>query len=151
MTSVQADLKCQCCPHIETSQLNCTANQLNGFYISATLALNGLKRKLRYWFLKQSSTSFNLIQLSLQSSPLPPLIENFVHDITFTTALQKILKKGRIGSSSCSHFPAFGLNTGICSVNLRIQSKSGKIKTRKTPNMDTFYAVKNLQIKSYSY
>ena len=33
----------QCCPHIETSQLICTANQLTGFYMRATLALNGLK------------------------------------------------------------------------------------------------------------
>ena len=36
-------IKCQCCPHIETSQLICTANQLTGFYIRATMALNGLK------------------------------------------------------------------------------------------------------------
>ena len=36
-------MKCQCCPHIETSQLICTANQLTGFYLKATLALNGLK------------------------------------------------------------------------------------------------------------
>ena len=31
-----------CCPHIETSQLICTANQLTGFYMRATLALNEL-------------------------------------------------------------------------------------------------------------
>ena len=37
-------IKCQCCPHIETSQLICTANQLNGFYMWATLAFNGLKQ-----------------------------------------------------------------------------------------------------------
>ena len=35
-------MKCQCCRHIETSQLICTANQLTGFYMRATLALNGL-------------------------------------------------------------------------------------------------------------
>ena len=35
-------ITCQCCPHIETSQLICTANQLTGFYMGATLALNGL-------------------------------------------------------------------------------------------------------------
>ena len=35
-------IKCQFCPHIETSPLICTANQLTGFYIRATLALNGL-------------------------------------------------------------------------------------------------------------
>ena len=35
-------IKCQCCPHIETSQLICTANQLTGFYMRETQALNGL-------------------------------------------------------------------------------------------------------------
>ena len=35
-------IKCQCCPHIETSQLICTANQLTGFYMRATLAFNEL-------------------------------------------------------------------------------------------------------------
>ena len=35
-------IKCQCCPHIEASQLICTANQLTGFYMRAALALNGL-------------------------------------------------------------------------------------------------------------
>ena len=34
--------KCQCCPHIETSQLIYTARQLTGFYMRATLTLNGL-------------------------------------------------------------------------------------------------------------
>ena len=32
----------QCCPHTETSQLMCRANQLTGFYMRVTLALNGL-------------------------------------------------------------------------------------------------------------
>ena len=36
-------IKCQCCPHIETSQLICCANQLTGFYMRATLIFNGLK------------------------------------------------------------------------------------------------------------
>ena len=34
--------KSQCYPHVETSQLICTVNQLTGFYVRATLALNGL-------------------------------------------------------------------------------------------------------------
>ena len=34
-------IKCQCCPHIETSKLICYADQLTGFYMRATLALNG--------------------------------------------------------------------------------------------------------------
>ena len=39
------------------------------------------------------------------------------------------------------HFPAFGLNTERYGVYLRIQSKFGKMRIRKTPNMDTFRAV----------
>ena len=35
-------IKCQCCPHIGTSQLICCANQLAGFNMRATLTLNGL-------------------------------------------------------------------------------------------------------------
>ena len=38
-------IKCQCFPHIETSQLNCTGNQLTGFYMRTTLALNGLNSR----------------------------------------------------------------------------------------------------------
>ena len=33
---------CQCYPLIETSQLICIANQLTGFYMTATLALHKL-------------------------------------------------------------------------------------------------------------
>ena len=35
-------IKCQCCPHKETTQLICCTNQLTGFYMRATLALSGL-------------------------------------------------------------------------------------------------------------
>ena len=34
--------KCQCCPHVETSQFICKANQWTGFYMRTTLAFNGL-------------------------------------------------------------------------------------------------------------
>ena len=36
------------------------------------------------------------------------------------------------------YFPAFGLNAEIYRVNLRIQSKCGKKRTKKPPNKDTF-------------
>ena len=51
------------------------------------------------------------------------------------------VKSVRIWSFSGPHFPAFGLNTERYSVPLRIQSKCGKIRTRKTPNTDTFHVV----------
>ena len=39
------------------------------------------------------------------------------------------------------HFAVFALNRERYSASLRIQSKRGKIRTRITPNTDTFYAV----------
>ena len=45
------------------------------------------------------------------------------------------------------YFPAFGLNTERYAVSLRIQSKCGKIWTRKTPNTSTFHAVTVLTLK----
>ena len=51
----------------------------------------------------------------------------------------------RIRSYSGLHFswifPQYGLNTDRCSVSLRIQFECGKIRTRITPTMDTFYAI----------
>ena len=51
------------------------------------------------------------------------------------------VKSVRIRSFSGTHLPALGLNTEIYSVNLCILSEYGKIRTRKTQNTDTFYAV----------
>ena len=51
------------------------------------------------------------------------------------------LKNIRIWSFSGPHFPVFGLHTEICRVNVRIQSGCGKMRTRKTPNTGTFYAM----------
>ena len=44
-------------------------------------------------------------------------------------------------------FSAFALNIERCGVSLHIQSECGKIRTRKTSNMDTFYAVFTNDIK----
>ena len=44
----------------------------------------------------------------------------------------------RIQSFSCPCFPAFRLNMDRHFVSLCIQSKDGKIRTRKTPNTDNF-------------
>ena len=40
------------------------------------------------------------------------------------------------------YFPTFGLNTERYRVSLRIQSEFTKIRSRITPNTDTFHAVK---------
>ena len=58
------------------------------------------------------------------------------------------VKNVRIRSYSGPHFPAFGRNTERYGVTLRIHSKCGKMRTRITPNTDTFYTV---IWKSYAY
>ena len=54
-----------------------------------------------------------------------------------------------IRSYSGPYFPAFGLITEILREDSEIQSESGKIRTRTTPNTDTFCAVKALFKKSH--
>ena len=58
-------------------------------------------------------------------------IHNHIHSV----------KSVGIWSYSGPYFPAFGLNTERYGVSHRIQSECGKMRTRITPNTDTFYAV----------
>ena len=51
------------------------------------------------------------------------------------------VKSVRIRSYSGPHFLAFGLNTERYEASLRIQSECRKMRTRITPNTDTFHAV----------
>ena len=51
------------------------------------------------------------------------------------------MKSACIRSCSGPHFPAFGLNTERCGVSVCIQSEFVKIRTRITPNTDTFHKV----------
>ena len=53
------------------------------------------------------------------------------------------MKSARIWSYSGPYFPEFRLN-------MSIQSECGKIRTRTTPNTDTFYAVRNRPLDVYS-
>ena len=67
-------------------------------------------------------------------------------DIKWATSLQKprdlhYVQSVSIRSYSGPHFPAFGLNKKRYSVSLGIQSACGKMRTRVTPNMDTYYAL----------
>ena len=60
------------------------------------------------------------------------------------------VKVVRIRSFSAPYFPTFGLNLEIYRVNLRIQFECGKIRIRKTPNTDTFYAMNKTDFQSSS-
>ena len=51
------------------------------------------------------------------------------------------VKSVGIRSYSGPHFAAFGLNTDRYGASLHIQSECGKVRTRITPNTDTFYAL----------
>ena len=51
-------------------------------------------------------------------------------------------KRVRIRGYSGPYFPTFGLNTERYGVSLRTQCECGKIRTRITPNTDTFHAVR---------
>ena len=51
------------------------------------------------------------------------------------------MKSVRIQSYSSPHFPAFRLNSERYSVSLPIHSERGNMRTRITPNLDSFYTV----------
>ena len=51
------------------------------------------------------------------------------------------MKSVRIRGFSGRYSPASGLNMEKYGVSLRIQSECGIIRTRKSPNTDTFHAV----------
>ena len=59
------------------------------------------------------------------------------------------MKSVRIWSFSSPYFPAFGLNTERYKISLHTESKCGKIRTRKTPNTDTFHAVDYNNVRSF--
>ena len=56
------------------------------------------------------------------------------------------LKSVHTRSLSGPYFHALGLNKDRYGVSPCIQSKYGKIRTRKTPNMDTFNAVTTVSL-----
>ena len=87
-----------------------------------------------YGLLKQSSTNFTWS--ILECFDLTCLL---IIILLITTS--SLVKGVRIRSYSGLYFPAFGLNTERYGVCLRIQSECQKIRTRITPNTDTFHAV----------
>ena len=79
-----------------------------------------------------------------------PLVSNFCSWVSAIKIRGRCVKSVCIRSFCGPYFPAFGLNTEIYGVSFRIQSKCRKIRTRKTPNTDTFNAVVVLNnFKSY--
>ena len=81
------------------------------------------------------------------------LLSTSVKRVFFQEELQNVhcIKSVRILSFSGPYFPAFGLNTEIYGVNLRVQSKCGKMRVRKTRNMGTFHKVVTYHQMRYPY
>ena len=68
--------------------------------------------------------------------PPPPSLGDILFERLFKAFA--CVKIARTCSFSGPYSPSFGLNTEIYRVIVRIQSECGKIRTRKTPNTDTF-------------
>ena len=84
-----------------------------------------------------------MIYLQTCTSYLFFLSENLLsQNNSIRTKTPHCVKSVRIRSYSDPHFPTFGLNAE----KLRIQSKCVEIRTRITPNTDTFQAVPILML-----
>ena len=82
------------------------------------------------WLQDQERTCSIKIWLVIRIS-----IQHLIH-------IRHCVKSVQIRSFSGLFFLVFGLNTKIYFVSLHIQSKYGKLRTKKTPHLDTFPAVR---------
>ena len=96
---------------------------------------NGTRTKLEELFRSFWSAFFFLRRKTLQISG--KLLLCYCTKIN----VSRYIKSVRILNYSGPYFPAFGLNMERYSVSLRIQSEYWKIRSRVTPNTDTFHAV----------
>ena len=92
--------------------------------------------------------NINSIQVNDRDITNPAIIANEFNDHLNDHRTIHCVKIVRIWSYSGPYFPAFGLNTERYFVSLSVQSECGKIRTRITPNADTFYAVIAKQIEA---
>ena len=92
------------------------------------------------YFFKKNYLVDNVKKLFLNSLRMLMVMMNCFceADDHWEVLIQHCIKSARIRCFSGPHFPAFGLNTEICSVNPHIQSKCGKMWNRKNPNKDNF-------------
>ena len=143
---------CRCfhlpCPYdIETSQLICRVNQWTGFYMATDphherviIKLLSLPR----WMTQHFTGTFHCAKNPVTA--LQVLFCSFyeIFENSYSAEhlwLKNCVKSVRIQSFSNPYFTAFGMNTEINRVKLRIQYECGKIRTRKSPNTDSFNIV----------
>ena len=85
-----------------------------------------------------SNATFNINEYAIESRHF----EEHVKRLSRKSDQEFCVKSVRILSFSGTYLPVFRMNTERHGLFLRIQSKYGKIRTRKTQNTDTFHAVK---------
>ena len=68
-------------------------------------------------------------------------MKNKINSFYSWSSKNDCVKSVRIRSYFGPHFPIFELNTERYGVSLRIQSDCGKMRTRITPNTNTFHSV----------
>ena len=71
------------------------------------------------------------------------------HYIVFWFVNKHCVKSVRIRSFSNPYFPRFKLITERYSISLRIQSESGKMCTRKTPNLSSHFSPASSSVPCY--
>ena len=95
---------------------------------------------LEIWSLNSESLQYQLVASRIEKRFPEGMVRNTLFYSNFKHKLH-CAKSVRIRSFSGPYFAAFRLNKERYQVSLRIQSECGKIRTRKTPNTDAFYAV----------
>ena len=78
-------IKCQCCPHIETSQLICTANRwklIEGLYSAG--------RKNNLVVNRAKTTTFGKMSLRTQGAKIWNFLPEDVKDISFSSKIYRI-------------------------------------------------------------
>ena len=112
-------IKCQCCPHIETSQSICCANQLTGFSMRATMALNGLSA-----ILKASFFCSILINMAISINQISCKIKNISSSTRPTITVLP-------GDSITARFPRIAMTpvkNRKTVFNVRVAAKSPSVK-----------------------
>ena len=85
--------------------------------------------------------SFNLIFLKKEREHLPTVSVGICRSPSIILKCSHFVKSVCIRSFPGPYFPTLGLNTERYGVSLHINSERGKIRTRKTKNMDIAYAL----------
>ena len=115
--------------------------------LNSTQAVSSSSATVKYVYrwTQHSNHSFDVLSLwnkwvwQKENIPLPECL------VKWESLLKNhCVKSVRIRSISSPYFPGFEQNTERYGVIPRIHSECEKIRTRKTPNTDTFHAVKTM-------